>query len=326
MKFYLFAILIQHTFAKTFITDDCESDADCESDCCGFNTGKCAGPVIAQERDGGCGFNDPQPNNRAERVFRGEAPAPSPSTNPANMPANSPAPPTQKKLIFNDCKSDSECDSGCCGFSNGVCLGPVIAVQSGKGCGRGDAQPNDIAARKILGQPPANADQSTSSTVPSNMPANSPAPPTQKKLIFNDCKSDSECDSGCCGFSNGICLGPVIAVQSGVGCGRGDAQSNDNAARKILGQPPAIADQSTSSTVPSNMPANSPTPPTQKKLIFNDCKSDSECDSGCCGFSNGVCLGPVIAVQSGKGCGRGDAQSNDNAARKILGQTLGFSK
>lgn len=33
-----------------FITGACTSDADCASACCGFNSGKCAGPVVAQER------------------------------------------------------------------------------------------------------------------------------------------------------------------------------------------------------------------------------------------------------------------------------------
>lgn len=53
-----------------FITGPCDSDADCASGCCGFNTGKCAGAVIAQERDGGCGFGDGQPNDDAAQAFR----------------------------------------------------------------------------------------------------------------------------------------------------------------------------------------------------------------------------------------------------------------
>ena len=32
-----------------FITGPCSGDADCASGCCGFNSGKCAGPVVAQE-------------------------------------------------------------------------------------------------------------------------------------------------------------------------------------------------------------------------------------------------------------------------------------
>ena len=52
-----------------FITGTCAKDADCASACCGFRTGKCAGPVIAQERDGGCGFGDAVPNADAARAL-----------------------------------------------------------------------------------------------------------------------------------------------------------------------------------------------------------------------------------------------------------------
>jgi len=54
-----------------FITGQCTSDADCASGCCGFHSGLCAGAVIAQTRDGGCGFGDAQPNNNAEKKLQG---------------------------------------------------------------------------------------------------------------------------------------------------------------------------------------------------------------------------------------------------------------
>jgi hypothetical protein len=66
----IYFLIILSTFSKTFITDSCTSDNDCFSDCCGFNTGKCAGPIIALERDGGCGFGDPRPNSRAANNLR----------------------------------------------------------------------------------------------------------------------------------------------------------------------------------------------------------------------------------------------------------------
>ena len=56
-----------------FITGVCKGDADCASGCCGFTSGKCAGAIIAQERDGGCGFGDAQPNDNAARKLRGQA-------------------------------------------------------------------------------------------------------------------------------------------------------------------------------------------------------------------------------------------------------------
>lgn len=54
-----------------FITGECLSDADCASGCCGFDSGTCAGPVVAQERDGGCGFGDAEPNDDAAQTLQG---------------------------------------------------------------------------------------------------------------------------------------------------------------------------------------------------------------------------------------------------------------
>lgn len=56
---------------KQFITGECKSDRDCASKCCGFRSGKCAGPIVAQERDGGCGFGNGVPNDDAARELRG---------------------------------------------------------------------------------------------------------------------------------------------------------------------------------------------------------------------------------------------------------------
>lgn len=53
-----------------FITGSCTKDTDCASACCGFKSGKCAGPAVAQERDGGCGFGDAQPNDAALKALQ----------------------------------------------------------------------------------------------------------------------------------------------------------------------------------------------------------------------------------------------------------------
>ncbi|KAI0711477.1 hypothetical protein C8Q76DRAFT_797766 [Earliella scabrosa] len=138
-----------------FITGPCQSDADCASDCCGFNSGKCAGPVIAQERDGGCGFGDAQPNDRAARVFRGEAPAAAPAAPaapPAAPAAGGSGKPPGTQFITGPCANDGECASGCCGFTSGKCAGAIIAQERDGGCGFGDPVPNDRAARALRGQ------------------------------------------------------------------------------------------------------------------------------------------------------------------------------
>jgi hypothetical protein len=59
------AVLPRQAPGQQFITGVCKADVDCASGCCAFTTGKCAGAVIAQQRDGGCGFGDVSPNNVA---------------------------------------------------------------------------------------------------------------------------------------------------------------------------------------------------------------------------------------------------------------------
>lgn len=164
-----------------FITGVCTSDADCASGCCGFNSGKCAGPVVAQERDGGCGFGDSAPNDRAAQAFRNGG-AMSPATPPpptgnagnagntgggngngngnnggnGNGNIDTSIPGSQNvgngngaQFITGQCFSDADCASGCCGFNSGKCAGAVIAQTRDGGCGFGDGTPNDNAARAL---------------------------------------------------------------------------------------------------------------------------------------------------------------------------------
>lgn len=55
-----------------------------------------------------------------------------------------------------------------------------------------------------------------------------------------------------------------------------------------------------------------------KTFITDDCRRDSDCVSGCCGFSSGLCAGPIIAIERDRACGFGNFVSNCNAA-KLLG-------
>ena len=109
-------------------------------------SGQGAGPVIAQERDGGCRFGDAQPNDIAAQKFRAsQGQASTPATGTSAAPAIAPG----TQFITGPCASDADCASGCCGFNSGKCAGPVIAQERDGGCGFGDAQPNDIAAQKF---------------------------------------------------------------------------------------------------------------------------------------------------------------------------------
>lgn len=105
---------------------------------------------MAQERDGGCGFGDAQPNSIAADALRGGA-APAPVAAPAPAaPTSAPAAPGTQ-FITGACTSDADCASSCCGFNSGKCAGPVVAQERDGGCGFGDAQPNDTAAKALTG-------------------------------------------------------------------------------------------------------------------------------------------------------------------------------
>ncbi|KAJ3097289.1 hypothetical protein HDU97_004974, partial [Phlyctochytrium planicorne] len=148
---------------KTFITDVCKSDDDCQSGCCGFKTGKCAGAIVALERDNGCGFGEAQSNNNAAialgfkgaftptKAGGGAAAAAAPAAGAAGAagaaaPAAAPAANKKKTFITDVCKSDDDCQSGCCGFKTGKCAGAIVALERDNGCGFGEAQSNNNAA------------------------------------------------------------------------------------------------------------------------------------------------------------------------------------
>ena len=136
-----------------FITGECASDAECASGCCGFTSGKCAAPFVANERGEGCGFGDAQPNNNALNGASGNASADAQpdAAAPATPPANSDVG-AGTQFITGACTSDADCASACCGFKSGKCAGPVVAQERDGGCGFGDAQPNDNAAKALQGR------------------------------------------------------------------------------------------------------------------------------------------------------------------------------
>ncbi|KAF1971440.1 hypothetical protein BU23DRAFT_510077 [Bimuria novae-zelandiae CBS 107.79] len=141
-----------------FITGNCTSDADCASVCCGFNSGKCAAPIPAQERDGGCGFGDATPN-AGPNANTGAAAGGNGNTAASSSAATSPAASSAAgagsgkalgtQFITGACASDAECQSACCGFKSGKCAGPAVAQERDGGCGFGDAQPNYNAAKTL---------------------------------------------------------------------------------------------------------------------------------------------------------------------------------
>ncbi|RAR12765.1 biotrophy-associated secreted protein 2 [Stemphylium lycopersici] len=141
--FKLFALLNLSLYAMAqgtqFITGECASDAECASACCGFTSGKCAAPFVANERGEGCGFGDAQPNNnalngaegnaRAEAQPGAAAPGEAPAANgtagetDANAGAGAGAGAAAgdgTQFITGPCTADSDCASACCGFKSGT--------------------------------------------------------------------------------------------------------------------------------------------------------------------------------------------------------------
>jgi len=156
-----------------FVTGPCSTDSDCQQGCCAFNTGKCAGPAVAQTRDGGCGFGSAAPNCNVAKALglsdcvsgavNGDLSDPAiqtaaeftakldgltftpaaPSTDNAAAPAAAPAAgqsvaslaasQQSKKTVTETCAADSECQQGCCGFTTGKCAGPSVAQTNGSG-------------------------------------------------------------------------------------------------------------------------------------------------------------------------------------------------
>ncbi|KAJ7043556.1 hypothetical protein C8F04DRAFT_879816, partial [Mycena alexandri] len=48
---------------KKTVFETCAADSECQQGCCGFSTGKCAGPDVAQSNgSGGCGHSNASPN------------------------------------------------------------------------------------------------------------------------------------------------------------------------------------------------------------------------------------------------------------------------
>jgi LysM repeat protein len=216
-----------------FITGPCINDTECASDCCAFTTGKCAGAVIAQSRDGGCGFGDPFPNNRAAIALQGPNAERAPG-----VPVPGQAPPAP---------------AGGGGGASGS-----VVVQPGDTCGKIASARSTTVAAIMAANPGINAGCTNlqpgqtlnlggavgagGGSAPAPAPA-PPAPPANggsgkppgAQFITGPCNSDEQCNSGCCGFRTGKCAGAIIAQERDGGCGFGNPTPNNEAAKKIAG-------------------------------------------------------------------------------------------
>ncbi|KAJ7068668.1 hypothetical protein C8F01DRAFT_1247162 [Mycena amicta] len=302
---------------KKTVFEACASDSECQQGCCGFVSGKCAGPAVAQTNgSGGCGKGTAAPNCNVATLlgFPGTCIA-----GHVNTDTNDPT--VQAATAF-------------AAQLDGIAFTPSAAAPAAPPpAGNNAAAPAGGASVAQLA-----------------------ASQQGKKTVFEACSADSECQQGCCGFSSGKCAGPAVAQTNGSGgCGKGTAAPNCNVAT-LLGFPgtciaghvntdtndptvqaaTAFAAQldgiaftpSVGAAAPpagNNAAAPAAAAPKSvaelaasqqgKKTVFETCGSDSECQQGCCGFSSGKCAGPAVAQTNGSGgCGHGTAVANCNVA------------
>jgi hypothetical protein len=308
------ALYVPHVARGTqFITGPCASDSDCAAGCCGFNTGKCAGAIIALERDGGCGFGNEFSNDNAARAlgFTGQftpkskngGAAPGGAAPPAAAPGGSgKAPGTQ--FITGPCGSDADCAAGCCGFNTGKCAGAIIALERDGGCGFGNEFSNDNAARALgfTGQFTPKSKNGGAAPAPAPAPAAGGGGGETVTVQPGDtCTLIASI--------KGTTAAAIIAANPGINAGCTNLQVG-----QVLnvggGGGGAAAPPPAAKTGGSGKP-----PGTQ--FITGECGSDGDCASGCCAFRTGKCAGAIIALTRDGGCGRGDAVSNDRAARQL---------
>jgi len=240
------------------------------------------------------------------------------------------------------CNSDSDCASGCCGFTSAICEGPCVALQR-DGCGHSDALSNSNAAAALgscsslvssykpsaaAGAPPAATAAANSASSGSAATSNNAGSGAAAGTITdtNACSADSDCASGCCGFTSGICEGPCVALQRD-GCGHGTSLSNSNAAAALgtcsslvssykpsaaAGAPPAATPAASSNSASSgsaatsnNASGSSLTRGTQ--FITGPCSVNNDCVSGCCVASSKLCGATLAQAKGAAACTGGTA-------------------
>ncbi|TDL23454.1 hypothetical protein BD410DRAFT_161076 [Rickenella mellea] len=202
----LLSLAVEATPANTlgrrgnqFVTGPCTRDSDCQQGCCAFNTGKCAGPGIAQTRDGGCGFGNAKPNCNVAAALNLNTCARGATSNGVNDPQVQAAAKFVSKL-------------------DGI---PLPVAHAG-------------APKKPAPSPKKPAASSNKPAASSGKPAaSSKKPGNASGFVTSPCKQDSDCQQGCCAFNTGKCAGPGIAQTRDGGCGFGDAKPNCNVAAAL---------------------------------------------------------------------------------------------
>ncbi|KAF7327059.1 hypothetical protein MKEN_00281200 [Mycena kentingensis (nom. inval.)] len=190
-----------------FVTGKCAKDAECQQGCCAFTTGKCAGPGIAQTRDGGCGFGNAKPNCDVATALKLNTCAK--GADGSNLKKQQ----VQQAAAF-------------CAQLNNLPFTPAAGVSASKSGSSSDTSK------------PGNDNSTGGNTASSSsggVKSISELAAKQNKLQFvtGKCSKDGECQQGCCAFTTGKCAGPGIAQTRDGGCGFGDAKPNCDVATAL---------------------------------------------------------------------------------------------
>ncbi|KAJ7793767.1 hypothetical protein B0H14DRAFT_3889102 [Mycena olivaceomarginata] len=299
-----------------FVTGPCTQDSDCQQGCCGFSTGKCAGPAVAQTNgSGGCGFKTAAPNCNVA-----------------------------KALGLSDCIA---------GAVNGNLADPAIQTAAAFVAKLDNLPFTPAAAAPAAAAPAAAAPAAAAPQSVAQLAALSAGKKTVFTACAADSECQQGCcgfSSGKCAGPD------VAQTNGSGGCGKGNAAPNCDVAtllgfKNCIGGVVQgnLNDQSVQAAAAfaaqlDNLPftpsaggaaapaaaapaaaapaAAAPQSVAQlaalsagKKTVFTACTADSECQQGCCGFSSGKCAGPDVAQTNGSGgCGKGNAAPNCDVA------------
>jgi len=215
---------------------------------------------------------------------------------------------TGTTIITAACTTDTDCASGCCGFTKATCEGACVALQR-DGCGHGDATSNANAAA-ALGvcsslvanfQPQSAAGASSASGAANNVGSGAAAGAASStttseaalgtQFITGPCSANSDCASGCCVTSKQTCGAVLAQPNKAADCIGGVAISSLDGGAATSPAPAAAASPAAAGAASSTTTSEGAL---GTQFITGPCSANSDCASGCCVTSKQTC-GAVLA-------------------------------
>jgi len=225
---------------------------------------------------------------------------------------------TGTAIITAACTTDTDCASGCCGFTKATCEGACVALQR-DGCGHGDATSNANAAA-ALGvcsslvanfKPQSAAGASSASGAANNVGSGAAAGAASStttsegalgtQFITGPCSANSDCASGCCVTSKQTCGAVLAQPNKAADCIGGVAISSLDGGAATSPAPAAAASSPAAAPPADNSGAGSAAGSSGTRgtqFITGPCAVNNDCVSGCCVTSKLTC-GAVGAQPGG---------------------------